>query len=287
MAAISRKSQDRNFIKKRLYLIIFESNTPSGKAFDVALLIFILLSILVVMLESVASIRGKYGELLRNLEWIITIMFTIEYALRIYSARSRKGYIYSFYGIVDLVSIIPTYLSLLVVGTQYVMIVRSLRLLRVFRVLKLYHFLSEAETLGLALRQSIAKITVFLGSVITVIFIVGSMMYLIEGPENGFTSIPTSIYWAIVTLTTVGYGDIAPQTVAGQLLASVVMIMGYGIIAVPTGIVSVELSRAEKGKKVSKSKVKLQDISSAYCKPKKVNWQIIEQPQTKRKKQRS
>lgn len=254
-------------------MIIFRSDTPAGKAFDVILLIAILLSILAVMLESVRSIAQEYGTFIRNFEWVITILFTLEYVLRIYCARSRRGYILSFYGLVDLISIVPTYLSLIVVGTQYILVVRGLRLLRVFRVLKLYHFLGEAQILGRALRQSAAKITVFLGTVVTLIFIVGSLMYLIEGPEHGFTSIPVSIYWAIVTLTTVGYGDIAPQTVLGQMLASIVMIMGYGIIAVPTGIVSVELSRAELKNKRSRVTVNL--FSQDICNPCKVKWEKI------------
>lgn len=262
--------------KERLYHIIFESDTPPGKAFDVALLIAILLSVLTVMLESVSRFSSEYGQTIRTLEWVFTVMFTIEYVLRIYCARRRMGYILSFYGIVDLISIIPTYLSLIVVGTQYVLMIRILRLLRVFRVLKLYHFLGEAEVLGKALRQSAAKITVFIGTVVTLIFIVGSLMYLIEGPENGFTSIPVSIYWAIVTLTTVGYGDIAPQTIAGQTLASVVMILGYGIIAVPTGIVSVEISKADTKMRKEKSKVELVKADRRACKPQKLIWKTIE-----------
>ena len=228
-----------------MYHVIFESDTPAGKAFDVALLIAIVLSILVVTLESVSWIRVDYSVLIKTAEWVFTVLFTIEYALRIYCAPRRLRYVRSFYGIIDLISIIPTYLSLFVAGTQYALVIRSLRLLRVFRVLKLTHFLGEAEVLRKAMHQSVAKIIVFLGVVITMVFIVGALMYLIEGPENGFTSIPTSVYWAVVTLTTVGYGDIAPRTVAGQTLATIVMIMGYGIIAVPTGIVSVEMSRAD------------------------------------------
>jgi len=261
--------------KEKLYQIIFESDTSSGKAFDVALLVAIILSIITVMMESVQKFDARYGTAINVLEWSFTIMFTIEYFLRIYCARSPRKYILSFYGLVDLIAIIPTYLSLVIIGSQYVLIVRSLRLLRVFRVLKLYHFLGEAEVLGRALRQSAAKITVFLGTVVTLIFIVGSMMYLIEGPKNGFTSIPTSVYWAIVTLTTVGYGDIAPQTIAGQLLASVVMIMGYGIIAVPTGIVSVELGKVDFDKKETKSRVKLKEGTPAYCKERRATWRKI------------
>lgn len=270
-----RQKTTKLISKDHLYQIIFKSDTPSGKGFDIVLLIAIILSIFTVMMESVQSFDARYGEVINILEWTFTVVFTVEYILRIYCARSRRGYVLSFYGLVDLISILPTYLSLIVVGSQYVLIVRSLRLLRVFRVLKLYHFLGEAEVLGKALRQSAAKITVFIGTVVTLIFIVGSMMYLIEGPENGFTSIPISIYWAIVTLTTVGYGDIAPQTIAGQLLASIVMIMGYGIIAVPTGIVSVELGKVDFEKKGRKSKVKLKNTRSSLCKPSKVVWRKI------------
>ena len=232
-------------MREKLYHIIFESDTPAGKAFDVVLLVAILLSILIVTLESVQWIMAKYTAEIKAVEWFFTVIFTVEYVLRIYSAPRRTHYIGSFYGLIDFVSILPTYLSLFIAGTQYAMVIRSLRLLRVFRVLKLTHFLGEAEVLRKAMRQSAAKIIVFIGVVITLVFIVGSLMYLIEGPENGFTSIPISVYWAVVTLTTVGYGDIAPQTVAGQTLATIVMILGYGIIAVPTGIVSVEMSRAD------------------------------------------
>lgn len=197
------------------------------------------------MLESVQEIRRQYSEEIMALEWFFTILFTMEYGLRVYSARRRWHYIKSFYGIIDFIAVMPTYLTLMVAGTHYVMVVRGLRLLRVFRVLKLTHFLGEAETLKRALKNSIPKITIFIGTIVTVIFIIGASMYMIEGPENGFTSIPMSVYWAIVTLTTVGYGDIVPQTVVGKALASMLMILGYGIIAVPTGIMSSEISRAD------------------------------------------
>ncbi|MGB3851444.1 MAG: ion transporter [Tunicatimonas sp.] len=239
-------------LQEKLYHIIFESDTPAGKAFDVALLVFIVLSVMVVTLESVAWIRADYSELIKTAEWVFTVLFTIEYGLRIYCAPRRIHYVRSFYGVIDLISIIPTYLSLVIAGTQYALVIRSLRLLRVFRVLKLTHFLGEAEVLRKAMNQSAAKIIVFIGVVVTMVFIVGALMYLIEGPENGFTSIPTSVYWAVVTLTTVGYGDIAPQTVVGQTLATIVMIMGYGIIAVPTGIVSVEMSRVDAAREATR-----------------------------------
>jgi voltage-gated potassium channel len=228
--------------RSRLHEIIFEADTPAGKAFDVALLILIILSVIAVMLESTSTIAARYGTWLRAFEWVVTIIFTIEYLLRLYSAGNPLRYARSFFGIVDLLAILPSYLSIFIPGAQSLLVIRALRLLRVFRVLKLAHFVGEASELRAALRASARKIIVFIGAVLTIVVIVGSMMYLIEGESNGFTSIPVSIYWAIVTMTTVGYGDIAPQTPLGKILASVIMIMGYGIIAVPTGIVSVELA---------------------------------------------
>ena len=235
---------NKNDWRKKLNLIIFGTDTFGGKAFDIALLIAICLSMVAVMLESVESIENKYGNTLTIIEWIFTILFTIEYMARIYVVERPRKYIFSFFGIVDLLSIIPTYLSLIVSGVHMMLVIRSIRLLRIFRIFKLVQFLGEASQLGRALRASKAKITVFLGSVAILVVILGSLMFLIEGKENGFTSIPRSIYWAIVTLTTVGYGDIAPQTVAGQALASLIMILGYGIIAVPTGIVTSEITRS-------------------------------------------
>lgn len=229
-------------LRSKLHEVIFEADTPAGRAFDVVLLVLILVSIVAVCLESVGPIREEHGTFLRILEWILTGLFTVEYALRLYCVRRPSRYATSFFGVVDLLAILPTYLSFVVTGSQSLLVIRALRLLRVFRVLKLAHFLGEARMLHAAVRASVRKIIVFLGTVLTLILIVGSLMYLIEGPENGFTSIPRSIYWAIVTMTTVGYGDIAPQTVPGQVLASIIMILGYGIIAVPTGIVTVELA---------------------------------------------
>jgi len=231
--------------RANLHEVIFEADTPAGKRFDVLLLVAIAASILAVMLESVGSIRAEYQTELLVTEWVFTALFTVEYVLRLLCVERPTRYARSFFGIVDLLSILPTYLSLLVPGTQSLLIVRALRLLRVFRVLKLGHFLYEANVLAEALRASTRKIIVFLGTVITLVMIVGAAMYLIEGEAAGFTSIPRSVYWAIVTMTTVGYGDIAPQTVPGQLLASFVMVTGYGIIAVPTGIVSAELVTAK------------------------------------------
>lgn len=230
-------------IRKRLDTIIFGTDTPLGKSFDVGLLMVILLSVLIVMLESVPSLQGKYGSLFRNMEWVMTGIFTFEYLLRVWVTEKKAKYIFSFYGIIDLLSVLPTYISMILTGTQYLLIIRALRLLRVFRILKLGRFVGEGEQLGRALRASRHKITVFMGTVMMLVILLGTIMYLIEGVDNGFTSIPLSIYWAIVTLTTVGYGDIAPQTVLGQTIASFVMILGYAIIAVPTGIVTAEITR--------------------------------------------
>ena len=235
--------------KDLLYIIIFESDTPLGNFFDLALLGIILLSVAAVALESVSYINDDYGKLLRILEWVFTIFFTIEYLTRIYVLKNKWGYISSFYGVIDLLAVIPTYLSLIFAGSQTLVVIRSLRLLRVFRVLKLARYLEAAFDLRAAMYASKMKIFVFLGVVFIVVVIMGTMMFLIEGGENGFTSIPRSIYWAVVTLTTVGYGDISPQTVLGQTLAMAIMIMGYGIIAVPTGIVSAEIaSKRAQGK---------------------------------------
>ncbi len=214
-----------------------------GKAFDILLLLLIISSVLVVSLESVKELRRQYLQQFITLEWIFTILFTIEYLLRIYSTPKPLKYIFSFFGIVDLISIIPTYLSLVIMGSQYLLVIRVLRLLRIARIFKLTHFINEGKQLSNALRASFTKIAVFIGTVLLLVVIIGSIMYIVEGEASGFTSIPKSIYWAIVTLTTVGYGDIAPATPLGQILASFVMIMGYGIIAVPTGIVTVEMSR--------------------------------------------
>lgn len=226
----------------RLHEIIFEADTPTGKAFDVILLVAILASVAAVLLESVPEIRQEHGPVLVAIEWAFTALFTLEYVLRLISIQRPLRYATSFFGLVDLLSILPTYLSFFVAGSRSLIVIRAIRLLRVFRVFKLAHFVGEERMLYAALRASRRKITVFLGVVLTLVLIVGSLMYLIEGEKYGFTSIPVSMYWAIVTLTTVGYGDIAPQTVLGQFLASAVMVMGYGIIAVPTGIVSVEMA---------------------------------------------
>ncbi|HHP7242357.1 MAG TPA: ion transporter [Cyclobacteriaceae bacterium] len=239
---------DRNKFRKKLRIIIFGTITPAGRIFDITILVIILLSIGIVMLESVQEIDDRYGKGLRIIEWILTILFSLEYIARIYTSESPKKYITSFFGIIDLVAILPTYLTLISPGTHYLLVVRALRLLRIFRILKLTRFLGEGRVLTDALWASRHKIIVFVVGVITIVMISGTMMYLIEGEKNeAFTSIPRSIYWAIVTLTTVGYGDIAPKTVLGQAFAAMLMIAGYAIIAVPTGIVTSEIaSRAAK-----------------------------------------
>lgn len=235
---------NRSGLREHIYVVIFESDTRAGKAFDLALIFCILLSVVLVMLDSLPGLHERWGDLLLGGELLITILFSIEYLLRLYSARSSARYAFSFFGIVDLLSIVPSYAGLFFPGLQFLATVRILRILRIFRILKLVQFIGEGSNLWQALLRSRHKITVFLTTVLTVVVIVGSLMYLIEGAEAGFTSIPTSIYWAIVTMTTVGYGDIAPQTPLGQLVASLLMVVGYGIIAVPTGIVTSEMMRS-------------------------------------------
>ncbi len=230
--------------REALWRIIFLTDTRLGRAFDVALLWLIGLSVAAVALETVETFYQRWGLELRVFEWIVTGLFTIEYGLRLLTARRPLRYARSFFGIVDLLSVLPTYLSLLLPGSQSLIVIRALRLLRIFRILKLGRYLSEAQTLMAALRASRRKITVFLQGVLVVLLIAGTLMYLIEGDASGFTSIPRAVYWAIVTMTTVGYGDIAPETVLGQVLASILMVIGYGILAVPTGIVSAEMVQA-------------------------------------------
>ncbi|PQB04031.1 ion transporter [Aureitalea marina] len=230
--------------RHKLHEIIYEADTPLGKAFDIVLLVLIILSVVFVMLESVPKIDAKYHDLLNIGEWIITIFFTIEYIARIITVKRPTNYIFSFYGIIDLLSTIPLYLSMILTGSNYLLTVRSLRLLRIFRILKITRYIGEATRLRRAMLLSRPKILVFLFTVVIIAIIAGTIMYLVEGEESGFTSIPHSVYWCIVTLTTVGYGDISPITPLGQFIASVIMIMGYGIIAVPTGIVTAEYGRA-------------------------------------------
>jgi voltage-gated potassium channel len=236
----------------RLHEIIFESDTPAGKAFDVALLLLILLSVGVVMVDSIPSLRADIHAELRLAEWIFTGLFTLEYLLRLSCVRSPLAYARSFYGIIDLVSILPAYLGLVVGTTQFLIVIRILRLLRVFRVFKLAQYLSESHRLLLALRASGRKILVFLFFLLLLITVLGSLMYVVESPVNpGYSSIPDSIYWAVVTLTTVGYGDITPVTPLGKAFATIIMLMGYAIIAVPTGIVTVELGNVKAQEQLS------------------------------------
>lgn len=245
---MNRSKKNWKHLKNKFHEVIFEADTPAGKLFDIALIIAILLSVGAVMLDSIKSINDQYGSLLHIAEWIFTILFTIEYALRLLSIGRPMKYARSFFGVIDLLAFLPTYLSVLIPGSQLFLVIRVLRVLRIFRVLKLLPYLIEAQSLMKALAASRRKITVFLFTVLLAVIIMGSFMYIIEGEENGFTSIPLSIYWSIVTLTTVGYGDLSPQTPLGQMLASVIMIFGYGLIAVPTGIVSVEIARKKFGK---------------------------------------
>lgn len=233
--------------RARLHEIIFEADTRAGRLFDLALIWSILISVFAVLLDSVRSIRDAHGELLGGLEWFFTLLFTIEYALRLFCIGRPLRYATSFFGIVDLLAIAPTYLSLLLPGSQYLLVIRILRVLRIFRVLKLARFIHEANALVRALRASSRKVAVFFSAILALVVVFGSVMYLIEGEANGFTSIPRSIYWAIVTMTTVGYGDISPSTPVGQAVAALVMILGFAIIAVPTGIVASEMSRAQPG----------------------------------------
>jgi voltage-gated potassium channel len=259
-------------LKRQIYKIIFEADTPAGKLFDVVLIWSILISVVLVIVESVHDYSDEYQIFFTAGEWLLTILFTLEYALRIYVIRKKKVYIFSFFGIVDLLAFLPTYISLLIPGTQYLMVIRILRLLRVFRIFKLSLYLAEANILVRALRASSRKILVFLSSIAVLVVIIGAIMYVIEGPEYGFIDIPTSIYWAVVTLTTVGYGDISPQTGVGQFFASIVMVLGYAIIAVPTGIMTVELSKASKIRNYPTTQVcqvclkEGHDSDAKYCK---------------------
>ncbi len=237
---------NRNW-KSKLHEIIYEADTPTGKLFDVLLLIAIIASIILVMLESVGSIDTKYHTLLSISEWVITILFSIEYIARVISVKKPSKYIFSFYGIIDFLSTVPMYLSFFFAGSQSLVALRALRLLRVFRILKLTRYIGESTNLVRALKLSRARIAVFISFVIILCVILGTIMYLVESEQgSGFTSIPRSVYWAIVTLTTVGYGDIAPHTPLGQLIASAIMILGYGIIIIPTGIITSEMTRVSR-----------------------------------------
>ena len=267
----AQSAPQRSHWQTVLQEVIFEADTPLGKAFDILLIVSILLSVIAIMLDSVAAVRLHFGGFLYGIEWLFTIIFTIEYILRLMCVGKPFKYAISFYGIVDLLAIIPTFISLFLPGSQYFLVIRILRILRIFRIFKLAPYLGESRILMKALRASSRKITVFILTVMTLVVIFGSLMYVIEGGNNGFTSIPRSIYWAIVTLTTVGYGDISPQTILGQTMASMVMVTGYAIIAVPTGIVTVEMSKAFGGRKVStqscpECSAEGHDADARYCK---------------------
>jgi voltage-gated potassium channel len=267
------KKQNLTPLQRNLHTVIFEADTPLGKRFDILLMLFIILSIVLVNLESVSSINIKYGNLLYSAEWILTIFFTIEYILRVYCSYRRRNYVFSFYGIIDLLAILPTYLSIFMLGTQSLIIIRALRLLRVFRIFKMVGFMNQGSFIVDSLKASRDKIFIFLFFIFVMVNIVGSVMYLVEGGVNpDFDSIPRSIYWAIVTMTTVGYGDISPVTEFGQFIAAVVMIMGYAVIAVPTGIVSSEMIRGGKNQEDITTQVCMNcgkeghDSDAVYCK---------------------
>ncbi len=255
--------------RKLIHDTIFEADTKAGKLFDILLLVTILFSVVIVMLNSVLSLHEKYGELFLSIEWIITIIFTVEYFLRIYAEKKPLKYIYSFYGIIDLLSILPTYLSLFLTGTHFLIVIRMLRLMRIFRIFKLARYVRASNVLLLAFINSRRKILVFLEVVLIIVVITGSLMYLVEGPETGFTSIPKAIYWSIVTITTVGYGDIAPQTILGQTIASMLMLVGYSIIAVPTSILGSEFIKIKSRKNTQVCRnchLSEHDDDAKYCK---------------------
>lgn len=264
-----KSSTTKQKLKETLFKVIFEANTPSGKWFDVALIICIVLSVATVLLESVESIKYEYGIIFRWIEWSFTILFTIEYALRVFCVPVKRRYIFSFYGLVDLLAILPSFLGLILTDAHYFIVIRILRILRIFRIFKLTQYISQAKVLADALRRSREKVIIFFVSIFVLTIIFGAIMYIIEGPENGFTSIPKSVYWAIVTITTVGYGDISPQTPLGQAIASFAMITGYSIIAIPTGIFVAELSQAIKKDNLTRSCPRCQkfghDSHANYC----------------------
>lgn len=251
--------------RRKIHEVIYEADTPAGKFFDILLLVVIIISLVLVMMESVPEYGKKYADEFIVAEWIITIFFTIEYILRVISINKPTKYIFSFYGIIDLLSTIPLYLTFFFGGLNALLAVRSLRLLRVFRILKITRYIGEADKLSKAIRSSGPKIAVFLFAVLVVSIIMGTLMYLVEGAESGFVSIPVSIYWCIVTLTTVGFGDIAPVTPLGQFLATLIMIMGYGIIAVPTGIVSAEYSQSKKEKSNPENDPEYRHVNTQIC----------------------
>lgn len=256
--------------RSKIFKIIYHADTPAGKWFDIMLIVFIILSVLTIILDSVGDLHLNYGELFYILEWFFTIIFTLEYILRLISVKQPLKYMYSPFGIVDILSIIPTYLSLFIVGTQSLLVIRILRILRVFRILKLVQYTDQTELLMTAIANSRHKIFVFFFFIATVLVIFGSLMYLIEGPENGFTSIPHGIYWAVVTLTTVGYGDIAPHTIMGRVVASFIMLTGFSVIAIPTGIFASEINKATKrsrkySRKCESCGLKGHTENASYC----------------------
>jgi len=250
--------------RQKIYRIIFGTETRAGKQFDVVLLWTILFSVLIVMLESVPEIGKKYSHFFFTIEWILTVVFTIEYLLRVWISPKPLRYIFSFWGLIDFLSILPTYLSLFIFGYHYLLVVRIFRLLRVFRIFKLARFNAESQRLIEALKASSYKVGIFLLAVISIVVFMGTIMYVVEGGEKGFTSIPQSIYWAIVTVTTVGYGDMVPHTVLGKFISSIVMIFGYAIIAVPTGIITVEISKAGMKRKCTACN-HINEFSANYC----------------------
>ncbi len=257
-------------MRESIYRIIFKTDTPAGKTFDIWLLVAIAFSVIVVILDSVPEIHEEHKSLLLGIEWFFTALFTMEYVLRLYCVNYRMSYALSFFGLIDLLAILPTYINFFVEGAQFLVVVRILRLLRVFRVFKLVRHLDEMSLLIVALKASRRKITVFLGAVVTTVIVIGALMYVIEGEANGFKDIPTGVYWAIVTITTVGYGDLSPSTPLGKFVASFIMIMGYGIIAVPTGIVSVELQQATKKRnkqvRCNECGAEEHDVDAFHCK---------------------
>lgn len=252
-------------IKSKLRRIIFEFDTPGGKLFDIILIFAILGSLIVVMLDSVSNIHLKYEDQLQGIEWFFTFIFTIEYIARVYSSEKPWQYIFSFYGIIDLLSTLPTYLAFFIPGGETLLILRVFRLMRIFRILKLGHYVQGSQILLASLLENRGKIIAFLSTVLTVVIFIGTLMYIIEGSENGFTSIPRSIYWAIVTVTTVGFGDISPQTNVGQFLASLLMLIGYSIIAVPTGIVSSGLMRKNNSQDTHHDEADLKEKACPRC----------------------
>jgi voltage-gated potassium channel len=256
-------------LRARLHEIVFEADTRAGRMFDTVLLAAIVASVAVVVTESVASMRTRYGDVLIALEWVFTAFFTLEYAVRLYSVKKPLAYATSFFGVVDLLAVLPTYISLLVPGAQSLLVIRILRLMRVFRVFKVSAYVDESARLWRALYASRRKIQIFLFGILNIVVVVGAAMHVVEGPEHGFVDIPTGIYWAVVTLTTVGYGDLAPETSLGRGLSVVVMLLGYGIIAVPTGLVTAELMLAARGPVSTQAcpacSAEGHDVDAAFC----------------------